>query len=229
MIKHIKLIVFSVIFSLPLAAESLYVFVPTEVRANVMQDKIGSFCSGVEVTVFGRAKDFHKKVKADSPNAILSLMPVIKYSEAYKPALNGSKNGSETEDYVLVSVDKGLDIAAIAGKKIGVVDLLGRKPMSAFITELFKAKVKLKRVTKVEDLLPLITFGSVEGVFIAESLYNQLKTKSNLNLVATKLNMKIGLVSAAINGSADKKVTECIAAFDSELNTTLGVDKWRSL
>ena len=229
MIKHVKLIVFSMIFSLPLAAETLYVFVPTEERANVMQDKIGSFCKSVEVTVFGRAKDFHKKVESDSPNAILSLMPVINHSAGYKPALNGSKNGSETEDYVLVSVDKGIDIAAVAGKKIGVVDLLGRKPMSTFITELFKAKVKLKRVTKVEDLLPLITFGSVEGIFIAESLYTQLKSKSNLNLVATKLNMKIGLVSAAINSSTDKKVTECIAAFDSELNTTLGVDKWRSL
>jgi len=229
MTKYIKLIVFSMMFSLPLAAESLYVFVPTEVRANVMQDKISSFCSGVDVTVFGRAKDFHKQVKASPPNAILSLMPVVNHSVAYKPALNGSKNGAEAEEYVLVSVDKGLDISAIAGKKIGVVDLLGRKPMSAFITELFKAKVKLKRVTKVEDLLPLITFGSVEGVFIAESLYTQLKSKSNLNLVATKLNIKIGLVSAAINGSTDKKVTECIAAFDSELNTTLGVDKWRSL
>jgi len=229
MAKHIKLFVFSMMFSLPLAAESLYVFVPTEVRANVMQDKIGSFCSGVDVTVFGRAKDFHKQVKANPPNAILSLMPVVNHSASFNSALNGSKNGSETEEYVLVSVDKGLDLAAIAGKKIGVVDLLGRKPMSAFITELFKTKVKLKRVTKVEDLLPLITFGSVDGIFIAESLYAQLKSKSNLNLISTKLNMKIGLVSAAISGATDKNVTECIAAFDSELNTTLGVDKWRAL
>jgi hypothetical protein len=227
--KHIYMIVFCVIFSLPLAAESLYVFVPTEVRANVMQEKIGSFCSGVEVTVFGRAKDFHKKVKSDSPSAILSLMPVIKHVETYKPVLNGSKNGAETEDYVLITVDKEVDIAATAGKKIGVVDLLGRKPMSTFIEQLFKAKVKLKRVTKVEDLLPLITFGSVEGIFIADSLYTQLKSKSNLNLVATKPNIQIGLVSAAINATAGKKVTECITGFDNELNTTLGVDKWRAL
>ena len=229
MIKHIKLVVLCMILSLPVNAESLYVFVPTEVRANVMQDKIGSFCSGVDVTVFGRAKDFHKQVKANPPNAILSLMPVIKHSKEYNAALHGTKNGATTEEYVLVSVDKGLDLAAIAGKKIGVVDLLGRKPMSAFITELFKSKVKLKRVTKVEDLLPLITFGSVEGIFIAESLYAQLKSKSNLNLISTKLNIKIGLASAAISGATDIKMTNCITAFDNELNTTLGVDKWNAL
>ncbi len=229
MIKHIKIIVFSMVFSLPLAAESLYVFVPTEVRANVMQDKIGSFCSGIEVTVFGRAKDFHTQVETTPPNAILSLKPVIDASPTYKISTKGSKAGSETEDYVLVSVDKALTVAEVSGKKIGVVDILGRKPMDDFIENIFKTEVKLKRVTKVEDLLPLITFGSVDGIFIAESLFNQLKSKSNLNLIGTKLNLKIGLVSAAVSATTDKKLTACIAKFDSELNTTLGVDKWNAL
>ncbi len=228
-IKSIALYMFGMIFPLSASAESLYVFIPTEVRANVMQDKIGAFCLDVDVTVFGRAKDFHKQMKISPPNAILSLMPVINYNETYSATLNGSKNGSISEDYVLVSIDKALDLAAITGKRIGAIDLLGRKPMSDFISKLFNTKVKLKRVTKVEDLLALITFGSVDGIFIAESLFEQLRLKSNLNLISTRLNIKLGLASAAISGSTDRKMTECIAAFDTELNTTLGVDKWYML
>ena len=216
-------------FSFPLAAKSLYVFIPTEIRANVMQEKMGSFCSGIDITVFGRAKDFHRQVNANPPSAILSLEPVVKYSKAFNTVLTGRKNGFETEGYVLVSIDKQLELASIAGKKIGVVDLLGRKPMAEFITNLFKTKIQLKRVTKVEDLLPLITFGSVDGIFISESIYSQLKLKSNLNLVETKPGIKLGLASAAIDSSNDRDVIQCIAAFDTKLNTILGVDEWRLL
>ena len=81
----------------------------------------------------------------------------------------------------------------------------------------------------MEDLLPLITFGSVDGIFISESIYSQLKLKSNLNLVETKPGIKLGLASAAIDSSNDRDVIQCIAAFDTKLNTILGVDEWRLL
>lgn len=211
-------------------AGSLYVFVPTEIRANVMQQEISELCKGIDVTVFGRAKDFHKEVKKNSPNAILSLLPVIERTGDYNTILKGIKGGAESEDYVLVSVDKPLEITNIKDKKIGVVDLLGRKPMGIFVSQLFQTDVKIKRVTKVADLLSLLTFGTVDGIFISDALYNELKSKSNLKLVATNLNVKVGLVSAALNdNSLKEKITRCILNFNNELNTTLGVEQWRAL
>ena len=63
-----------------------------------------------------------------------------------------------------------------------------------------------------------------------------LKLKSNLNLVATSLDIKIGLAAAAImdpaikgDESGLKGLKHCIASFDQQLNTTLGVDQWLSL
>lgn len=218
------------LFSMSLAAESLYVFVPTEVRANKLQHKIGAYCSGVDVTVFGRAKDFHKKIKNFPPSAILSLLPVIERNHLFDPTITGLKNGIANEDYVLVSVDQPLNRSNLTNKKIGVVDLLGRKAMTKFVDNLLKAQVKLKRVTKVEDLLPLITFASVDAIFISKSLFNQLKSKSKLNLVSTPLNIKIGLASAALSDAIVKdKLNECLFSFDKQLNTTLGVDQWRTL
>ncbi|WP_196137151.1 hypothetical protein [Aliikangiella sp. G2MR2-5] len=230
MVKRILFTMLCLSLSFPLCSQSLYVFVPTETRANVMQEKINSFCPGVEVTAFGRAKDFHKQIEQAPPNAILSLLPVLERTSDYITALKGLKNGLETENYVLVSVDSPLKMSEIGQKKIGVVDLLGRKPMTSFVEQLFKTPVKLKRVTKVEDLLPLITFGSVDGIFVSSSLFNQLKAKSNLNLVATNLDIKIGLASAAHNDAQVKdKLKSCILAFDQGLNSILGVDQWRTL
>lgn len=227
-----RLIVFSAcLFAAPLTwAESLFVFVPSEVRANIMQENITKFCPGVDTTVFGRAKDFRQQVKTNPPNAILTLLPVIERNNGFNTIMKGTKNGLEEEDYVLVSVGNPIDLGAIKNKKIGVVDLLGRKPMNEFVGQLLQTDVKVKRVTKVEDLLPLLTFGSVDGIFVSESLFTQLKSKSNQNLVATRVNVKVGLVSAALNNDAAKdKVVSCISRFDAGLNGILGVEKWRAL
>ena len=230
MILRVLVFITCLLFPLTSLAESLYVFVPTEVRANKLQQKIGKYCSGVDVTVFGRAKDFHNKIKESPPSAILSLLPVIKKNQLFDTAIQGKRNGLSNEDYVLVSVDNPLQLTNIANKKIGVVDLFGRKPMIEFIEQLLQVKVKLKRVTKVEDLLPLITFDSVDAIFISNSLFTQLKSKSKLNLVATPLNIQLGLASAALSNTVIKEnLKKCLFAFDKQLNSTLGVDQWNAL
>ena len=170
------------------------------------------------------------EVKAAPPTAILSLLPVVEHTLLFDTAIMGLRDGLTSEGYVLVSVGSPIQLDNLNNKKIGVVDLLGRKPMRVFIEQLLKAQIKLKRVTKVEDLLPLITFESVDALFVSNTMYNQLKSKSNLKLVATPLNVKIGLASAALSDEVIKdRLKECLFAFDKKLNSTLGVDQWRTL
>jgi hypothetical protein len=229
MIKHIIYCALGLTLAVPLSAESLYVFIPTEVRANALQASITEVCSNVDVTVFGRAKDFQKKVSAEPPSAIMSLLPVVESSAGFSISGRGELNSATEASFVLVSVDEPIDITTIGTKKIGVVDILGRKPMVKFVSELFKTPVKLKRVTKVEDLLPLLNFGAVDGIFISDTLFQALKSKSNLNLVSTPLDIKIGLAAVAVKDAASKsKITECVSKFNSDLNNTIGVDKWRA-
>jgi hypothetical protein len=228
--KHLLSLGLCSILAAPVNAEELFVFVPTDVRAKVMQQDISAVCPDIAVTVFGRGKDFRRQVKKSPPDAILSLLPVIDRSSNYDTVMRGVANGLTEEEYVLVSVDRALDLGQIQSKKIGVVDLLGRKPMGEFVSQLFQADIKLKRVTKQEDLLPLLTFGSVDGIFVSERLYRQIKNRSNLNLVSTSLNIKVGLVSAALaSKGAKEKIVGCLKKFDAKLNGTLGVDQWRVL
>jgi hypothetical protein len=228
--KHLLSLSLCSLLAAPVMGENLFVFVPTDVRAKAMQQDISDACPDISVTVFGRGKDFREEVSKSPPDAILSLLPVIDRSSPFETVMRGVQNGFTEEEYVLVSVDKALDLGQIQTKKIGVVDLLGRKPMGEFVSQLFQADIKLKRVTKQEDLLPLLTFGSVDGIFVSERLYQQIKNRSNLNLVSTSLNIKVGLVSAALATSAAKeKIVNCLKKFDGKINGTLGVDQWRVL
>lgn len=228
--KHVFFLGLSALLVMPVSANNLFVFVPTNVRAKAMQQNISTICPGITVTVFARSKDFRKQVKKSPPDAILSLLPVINRNNPFETVMRGMQKGDSEEEYILVSVDEPLEMSKVNKKKIGVVDLLGRKPMGEFISRLFQADVKIKRVTKPEDLLPLLTFGSVDGIFISERDYINLKKSSKLNLVYTRLNIKVGLVSAALAETGTKQnIVECLNRFDSELNTTLGVDQWHLL
>ena len=209
---------------------TLYVFVPTETRATVLQEMVVSACGGLEIKVFGRAKDFNQQIATVPPSAILTLLPVIERNNTFSTVLKGSRNGATEEDYMLVSKDTATSLASLTGKKVGVVDVMGRKPMTQFVSQLLQADVKLKRVSKIEDLLPLLSFGAVDSIFVPESIYQILKQKSNINLVATRLNIQLGLVSAALNDSkTESEITKCIGSFSQDINAAMGVDQWKTL
>ena len=211
-------------------ADSLFVFVPTEIKANIIESKINESCHDTEVTVFGRAKDFHKQVASNPPTTILSLLPVIEYSKGYRPILKGKRSGSESEDYVLVSVEQPIGMSDLNRMKIGVLDLLGRKQMNQFVSQLFQTEIKVNRVTKMEDLLPLLSFGSVQALFISDHIYRQIAQKTELNLVATQLNIRLGIASAAFNSESGMNVVNnCINKFNDELNEVLGVESWKQI
>ncbi len=224
---NLFLAILSLLLSSMSLSNSLYIFVPSETRATVVEEYIKTSCNNLEVTAFGRAKDFSTQVEAQPPTAVLTLLPIIERNNQFETVLKGVKDGVTEEDYVIVSVDDPIDLNDLAGVKVGVVDLLGRKPMTEFVGQLLQSDVRLKRVSKIEDLLPLLSFGTADSLFISESVYESIKTKTQVNLVATRVNIKIGLVSAAVGGGSGKdEVASCIRNFGGEINKILGVDSW---
>lgn len=210
--------------------QKLYVFVPSDMRAKILQDKIKGVCGSIDVTVFGRVKDFTKRMESDPPAAILALSPVIERNSEFKRLLQGSRKSKQVEPYYLVATGKEFDTAALGTAKLGVLDILGRKDMKKYISKLLNAKVKLKRVTKVEDLLPLLTFNAVDAIFVSETVYDLIKAKTEMDLKAKKLDVSVGLVSTAMASSSDAKaISKCVNAFPGDINTAMGVDQWKSL
>lgn len=217
------------VFSSFSMASSVYVFIPTDMRTSLLQQDMQSLCPELDITVFGRAKDFHQQVQKVPPQGVLSLRPVVIQNDKFVPVLTGLKDNQITEKYLLVSVDKKQQLATLTDKKVGVIDLFGRKFMSQFVHDLLKTNVKLKRVTKVEDLLPLLSFSAVDALFISESTLERVKSRTKLNLVSQEVGVRLGLATTAIEtDNSQPRIEACVNQFDDKLKIALGIDAWRT-
>ncbi|TDI95263.1 MAG: hypothetical protein E2O76_13635 [Caldithrix sp.] len=208
--------------------ESLYIFLPTEVRPKVLQDKLSQACPNLKITAFGRIKDFKVKIAQEPPTAILTITPVLKLFDDYSTKFSGLLNGSKFQKYVLLSVEQPIELNGLSDKTIGVVDFLGRKGMKVLYARLFRPAPKLKRVTKLEDLLTLLNFKMVDAILLPASKVASFREKSKLNFVITKLeNIKLGLTALAVNRKEKATaVIEAIKKLDKENKALLGVEAW---
>lgn len=189
------------------SAENLYVYYPSTMKSNVVQQKMQSASSDVTVTVFGKYRDFQMKAAMDSPDAVLAKKEGIVDLAGYTVSVNAHRNGSKNEKYVLLSVDNAIDPVSITPQTvIGVVDFNRRNVMNDFVASLLGKLPKVKHVTKVEDLLPLLTFQMAQGVVVPESDVEFFKKKSNLNFVATPLSGTSSVAVVATKGGGANAV-----------------------
>jgi hypothetical protein len=226
--KYANYIFFSLILLVDIAqAAELYVFVPANIRATVLERSLRESCPAIKITVFGRVKDFMNQVKTNHPIGILTLRPTMEQNIDYKLLVQGIRQGKTEEPYVFVSVGKEIDINNLTKLQVGVLDILGRKPMSKFMAKILKQEVKIRRVTKQEDLLSLLSFSAVDAIFVSQSLYEELTERTQLELIATPIDIRIGLASmASSRGKNQKALIDCIVKFDKKTNAALGVEKW---
>ncbi len=210
-------------------SETLYVFYPSTISSQVMEKKLGEACRGVQITVFGRYKDFEAKVGMDSPDAILTKEPVISHAGGYSIQKKGTRKGSADEFYVLLSADKKVDPANIANKPIGIFDILGRKGMKKFISRYFSPPPRLKRVSKMEDMLQLLTFNMAEAVLIPEIYVKYFKEISKLKFVVTPVQkMRIGIIALGVKQGRSAPLTlKGFTRMDSKTKALLEVDNWK--
>ena len=206
----------------------LYIFYPTDIRPKKMEKHITRHCPEINIIVFGKIKDFEEQTQRVPPDAILSLPPVIKKSPNFSSHIEGLKDGQRKESYVLVSMNKAVDLSELGSIKIGVLDILGRKPMRVFISETLGTKVKIVRVTKTEDILNLLTFGLASAIFVSQASYEKFRIESQLPLVSTKLGIKMDLITMAVKENETRQVFfNCFKRLDQQTNALLGVDQWQ--
>lgn len=211
------------------AREKLFVFYPSLVRPIVIQDALAKKCPGLEVTVFGRQADFQAMVEKERPQAILAQAPVLRQYPDYPLKLQGMRNGTATEPYVLLSIDNPIDKGRMDTLTLGVVGMLERKEMARFVGDLMPGTSRINRVTKVEDLLPLLIFHSAAAVLVSETNMRELQKKSQARLVATILeNGRVGLMALGIREEPRmEEITKAIKALPAGDAMLLGVDAWK--
>lgn len=180
------------------------------------------------MTVFGRFRDFEDALATRKPDAILALQPLLAML-SMTPTLQGLRGDRDWESYVLMSDESAADGGPDA-KVIGVVDLLGRTGTQQLVTRLLgKSTVELRRVTKFEDLLPLLQFSAAGAVLVPGEAVGSISERSRLRLrVHTLPEARVGLPALGVwNTSRRDLVIQQVMRLDAATLGMLGLDRWK--
>jgi hypothetical protein len=206
----------------PGTAESrLLVFLHLDMKQGALQALLRAEV-GIVVTAVGRVADFNRELSL-SPDAVLTLPRVLE-EHGLPVKLQGLHGGSSVEPYLLVGVDRPPRLDNV--KKVGVLDFLGHKGMKAFVAELIGPLPSVQRVTKFEDLLPLLQLGMADAIVLPQRLLGALALRSELKLEATEL-AQLPLPAVTSVSARGDAVFGAIRALSKSLANEMGVDGWR--
>jgi hypothetical protein len=200
----------------------LLVYLHVAVKQRAFETLLETALPDVTPTAVGRIADFDRAL-GEGTDAVLTL-PIVLSAKGLTPGLKGYSNGADDERYALVGSGVTLDPAKVAA--VGALDVLGREGTTAFVRRLVSPQARVERVTKVEDLLPLLQMQRVEGVLAPSRLVPALQATSRLPLSPRDLDAKVGLPAAAAVGTGGAAVLKTIARMGAPLSRMLGVDQW---
>lgn len=204
------------------ATGTLLTYCHVAVKQRALQSLLSSGLPGVTTTTVGRIADFERALQ-DGPDAVLTL-PLVLGDRGLTASLRGSFRGSNDEHYALVA-SSALDRNRVTS--VGALDILGREGTTRFVRTLVGGEPRIERVTKVEDLLPLLQMQRVESVLLPARLVQELRAASRLPLVDVELEHDVGLPAAAGVGPNAAAVLGVISRMPKELSKLFGVDAWR--
>lgn len=201
----------------------LLVFLHVAVKQRALQSALQSGLPGVDVTAVGRIGDFERALKAGT-DAVLAAPPVL---AAFKLSvrLRGTRGGAADEKYALVGV--GAEPVPDRISVLGALDLLGRDGTNGFVRGLLGSLPRIERVSKVEDLLPLLQMQRVDAILLPSRLLVEIRAASKLALVQTELGKSVGLPAVAALTAAGDAVAASIDKMPTALARMLGVESWR--
>lgn len=208
---------------------ALYVFYPSVMRPSVVQQKIVEACGDLKITVFGRFQDFKEKVEADRPGLIITKPEVLQYINNYRVQLAGFRDGRNEEPCLLLSIDRKVDLDSIPEMTIGAVDFLGKSGMEKYMAGLMNRQVRLNRVVKIEDLLPMLTFNKARAVLAGEGTLEYIRKTTSLKIAVTEIpSCNTGIIVCAVN--ADTKARTVQKTAEKIRRKTAGlfqIDEWK--
>ena len=207
---------------------TLYVFLHTDVKSTVLEKALQASLPDLSVTVFGRFRDFEQALSSRPPDAVLALQPLLE-GRKLTATLKGIGQGRDVEPYVLLSVGSPLT-GSLAGRTIGVVDLLGRTDTQTYVLALLKTPdARLKLVTKLEDLLSLLQFAAADAILVPARVVKSFMERSRLSLQVRALpDVVVGRPAVAVlAASARVAVVRGLQRLDVATNQLMGVESWR--
>jgi hypothetical protein len=193
------------------------------VKQRALQGELQAALPRLTVTAVGRVADFDRAL-SQGQDAVLAAGPVLE-ARSLAPRLQGYRLGQREEAYALVAAGRTPDPAQAV--VVGALDLLGREGTTTFVHNLLGAQPKVERVTKVEDLLPLLQIERADSILLAERLVPELQQSSQMKLLARELEKRVSLPGVAVLNAQGAEATRDVQKLPQAISKSLGVDEWR--
>lgn len=201
----------------------LLVFLHVALKQRAFEGQLQAALPSLEVKAVGRLADFERAL-ADGTDAVLSLPPLLA-SRGLAVKLQGQRDGSSDERYALVGSVLAPDPTRVSA--VGALDLLGRDATNNFVCALLGGRPKIERVTKFEDLLPLLQMQKVEAILLPSRLLPEVKAASRLALAQRELTARVKLPAVAGVGAGGSDAAAAVARLPGKVSRTFGVEEWR--
>ncbi|MBK6685584.1 MAG: hypothetical protein IPG45_14035 [Deltaproteobacteria bacterium] len=182
--------------------------------------------AGLDVRLLDQSAEFGQVVQSEPADAYLAS-PAVLRQHGLQAALFGQ--GGVQSSYVAASLRADLSREQLATFTLGVVDELGKKEMPALVARIIGSAQppKLRRVPKVEDLLPLLQFKMAEAIIVKSSDFPALKARTQQNLQVLELGGAGPALAVAFAPGARRSVVEQALRGDGP-RTELRVERWVS-
>jgi hypothetical protein len=201
----------------------LLVFLHVALKQRAFQSELQAALGDIAVTAVGRTADFDRGL-AEKPDAVVTL-PIVLATHGLPVSAQGLHRGAAEEPCALAGVDIPPDPATVMS--VGVLDDLGREGMNRFVLGLLGRQPKVERVTKVEDLLPLLQLQRVEAIIVPSRLLGEVRAPSRLNLVPRELTKGVGLPAVSSLGPGGPEIVQAVRRLPAAMAGAWGVNEWR--
>lgn len=188
---------------------------------------LGPCLSPRKTIAFVRVRDLEDVLPSYPQAPIVTTSAYAAYLAGYSIQLKGRKRDAQGK-YLVVSADSTLTSAALAFRRIGILDFLGREKIPLFVEDAFGVKpAMLKRVNKREDLLSLLGMEAVEAVIVAAGDLAELKTETKLRLTVVMESRPMDSYPVlVVPAGGDASVKTALLKLPKPILEILGVERW---
>jgi hypothetical protein len=211
------------------AQATLLVCIPGKQNAQQIQSGFDGLIGAGKSMAFGRIKDLDATLAASPDVAIIASEPFFTYAAGYKISLSGKAGSSTGEKYHIVAASREITVQNIGGKKVGIVDFLGKDRLPLFIKDQFGVEIKmLKRANKEEDLLTMIGMEAVDAIIVSASQFKEIQSNTKLPLAIVASSSKtIGFASfGQKEGKEDENQKKALLKAPAPLLKEIGIEGW---
>lgn len=208
--------------------ESIYVFSNSLAKPNVIEKALAEKVKGSNIKVFARFADFQAMVAKDKPAVVIAPKLAMEAAKIQGDiALSGLVKGKDQQSMMWVSIDQPFEINSVSNAQVGLLDIAGRTPMRDFLNKASGPSAKIKLASKLEDLLPMLTFKSAEVILVTQSDFEELKGRTQAKLVTVPSEVQMSNVVVIKSGGVADKWIDAIKKLSKNELSLLGVESWK--